>query len=436
MTNYLRKKILQRLRDAFPNQEDMLTDGLGTLIVYFLYAAFGFMLLPFIMSNKWFCLVDFSQTGQIGDTIGGVMGPFIALLAAFLTFLAFWIQYRANEKQKEMLSKQLELAVQQNEMVAKQTGIAEKQMRMAEEQEMKYAVERFENTLQQMLNVYAKNSEAVKVGELTGKAAFDEMAAELVYIYRVLDQLLKNLSENRSFLKIKQSGQKDVAERQLDIFSKDSNRKRLFLMNLSYALFFTGSYTKDKDSILSDIAGSLLENELYWRLKDIIFTKDPTNTYKSKLMALGNTDVVAYRAPYAMAEGHNSVLGHYYRQLFQIVRFISEAPAKMFSEEQKYEYVKLVRSQMCDAEQILLYYNSTSVWGKVWREQHGDNLDEVSSWSYIIRYRIIKNIPSNYPFFGVSPTNYYHDDIKRWEAMFGRNFFETDVFGANGDMVK
>ncbi|MEE3443328.1 MAG: putative phage abortive infection protein [Methanobrevibacter sp.] len=43
--------------------------------------------------------LNFSQTGQIGDTFA-IMNPFIAIVAAVLTFIAFWTQYKAN---KEML---------------------------------------------------------------------------------------------------------------------------------------------------------------------------------------------------------------------------------------------------------------------------------------------------------------------------------------------
>lgn len=43
---------------------------------------------------------DFTQTGQIGDTIGGIMGPFVAIAAAGLTFIAFWVQYKANIQQR------------------------------------------------------------------------------------------------------------------------------------------------------------------------------------------------------------------------------------------------------------------------------------------------------------------------------------------------
>ena len=48
---------------------------------------------------------DFTGTGQIGDTIGGVMGPFIAMAGVFLTFVAFLMQVRANEIQREQLHK-------------------------------------------------------------------------------------------------------------------------------------------------------------------------------------------------------------------------------------------------------------------------------------------------------------------------------------------
>lgn len=44
--------------------------------------------------------LDFRDTGPIGDTIGGIMGPFIAMIASGLTFIAFWVQYKANQVQR------------------------------------------------------------------------------------------------------------------------------------------------------------------------------------------------------------------------------------------------------------------------------------------------------------------------------------------------
>lgn len=45
--------------------------------------------------------LDFTDKGQIGDTIGGIMSPFVAMIAALLTFVAFWIQYKANVQQRQ-----------------------------------------------------------------------------------------------------------------------------------------------------------------------------------------------------------------------------------------------------------------------------------------------------------------------------------------------
>lgn len=44
-----------------------------------------------------FHILDFfKETGQIGDTIGGIMGPLVAIAAAMLTFLAFWVQFNSR----------------------------------------------------------------------------------------------------------------------------------------------------------------------------------------------------------------------------------------------------------------------------------------------------------------------------------------------------
>ena len=66
---------------------------------WFLLIALTICCLPWILvKNSW--RIDFTDTGQIGDTIGGIMGPFVAIAAAGLTFIAFWVQYKANIQQR------------------------------------------------------------------------------------------------------------------------------------------------------------------------------------------------------------------------------------------------------------------------------------------------------------------------------------------------
>ena len=72
---------------------------------FFWWSFVGFILLvvlvcmlPSILTGKG--EPDFSNKGQIGDTIGGIMGPFVAIIAAWLTFIAFWVQFKANNQQR------------------------------------------------------------------------------------------------------------------------------------------------------------------------------------------------------------------------------------------------------------------------------------------------------------------------------------------------
>lgn len=51
---------------------------------------------PWIFTRKW-NILDFTETGPIGDTIGGITAPFINVLNAVLIFLAFKEQKDAND---------------------------------------------------------------------------------------------------------------------------------------------------------------------------------------------------------------------------------------------------------------------------------------------------------------------------------------------------
>lgn len=72
--------------------------GFWKSFAWFLGMALLICCLPWLFAkHSW---IDFSSTGEIGDTIGGIMGPFIAIAAAGLTFIAFWVQYKANIQQR------------------------------------------------------------------------------------------------------------------------------------------------------------------------------------------------------------------------------------------------------------------------------------------------------------------------------------------------
>lgn len=70
--------------------------------IFALFVLAGYGLL-FLLNVTW-PLPFNNDTGVIGDTIGGFMGPLIAIAAAVLTFMAFWVQYKANIYQRQDIS--------------------------------------------------------------------------------------------------------------------------------------------------------------------------------------------------------------------------------------------------------------------------------------------------------------------------------------------
>ncbi|MGA2193117.1 MAG: putative phage abortive infection protein [Nitrospirota bacterium] len=57
-------------------------------------------------------------------------------------------------------------------------------------------------------------------------------------------------------------------------------------------------------------------------------------------------------------EGNKADLGHYFRNLFQILRIIDEKEIK-----DKKTYIRIIRAQLSDPELAMLYYNSLSCYG-------------------------------------------------------------------------
>jgi len=80
------------------NNSSTFDKGFWKSFVWFLVTVLLICSLPWLFTK--YAWIDFSSTGEIGDTIGGIMGPFIAIAAAGLTFIAFWVQYKANIQQR------------------------------------------------------------------------------------------------------------------------------------------------------------------------------------------------------------------------------------------------------------------------------------------------------------------------------------------------
>lgn len=120
--------------------------------------------LPYLLTQ--FSILDFTETGQIGDTIGGAMSPFVGILAAILTFMAFWIQYQANEEQR--------------------ASIADNKTEI-QKQQKRYIIDRFEGKWLMLLDIYKETVKSLHYSNVTGKPVFKELLEELHLTYEMVE---------------------------------------------------------------------------------------------------------------------------------------------------------------------------------------------------------------------------------------------------------
>ena len=318
-------------------------------------------------NHSWFGL-DFSATGQVGDTLGGIMGPFIAIAAAILTFFAFWVQYKANEQQKIDLQ-----------------------------------IERFESKFYNMVEILRQNVSEIIIGKsLQSRKAFISMFNELKFLYLTTDKFLKS------------SIQKAIIKTLTD----NDNLSEEDTFNIAYLIFFFGIGQNSTKLILSLVdsryAGLLLNLETFLQQQQALWRTDNKQLSIEEKTREGDTHFIL-KTTYKPFNGHMSRLSHYVRHLFQLVKFINDQPDRIINYEAKYNYEVTVRAQLSTHEQLLLYYNSLSVLGKPWFDKDKD---------FLKKYCMVKSLPIPLADFYKKPL-----DVLPRKNEFGKTMFEwTEIY--------
>ncbi|WP_167616966.1 putative phage abortive infection protein [Maribellus sediminis] len=107
--------------------------------------------------------------------------------------------------------------------------------------------------------------------------------------------------------------------------------------------------------------------------------------------------------------GHQYHLGHYYRHLFQAVRFIDKQPWWLLTKDDKYEYVKTLRAQMSNYEQALLFINSLTKLGRKWEYENNKGRKLISD------YNLVNNLPER--FIPMMRPQFYYPEVEyEWKT--------------------
>lgn len=335
---------------------------------YIIRWIFPFMLLvaslPYILSQFSILSFNVNEVGEVGDVIGGTTAPFIGFVGIIVTFYAFWVQYQSNFNQRNDIQ-----------------------------------LERFENQFYEMLRLHSSNVQEMDIdGKFRGRKTFVRMFDEFKYIYLTFYQQSTNSNIQKSY-------------------SKEE------LCSLSFKLFFNGigsAYDNKVHSLFQEgdrplvllVVEALRRIQNLWDISnkptaEEIFSLNLNNENISDLdmqmllkkekhlnISIDNEDgktVMSFEVFYYPFDGNVNRLGHYYRHLFQTVSFIVNSRTVDYHDD-KYRYLKLLRAQLSNHEQLLLYYNALTKMGEEWITE-----------KYFTTYRMIKNIPLIDADFGITP---------------------------------
>jgi hypothetical protein len=341
-------------------------------LALWLIAIIGFssiFILPFFFSLPApFPWMGYSaSTSNVANTVNGIATPFIAIAAAILTFLAFWVQYQANVQQRQQFLDQLK--IQREDALA---------------QDKVWRIERFENRYYELLKLHRANVDEMNIADkVKGRKCFIHMFDELRMVYNTLAQYMNATAQE---------------------VKMEFNYNSIHLLSLSYNIFFFGIGPQSEKHFTKGLSKgeAHLFNEVKPILEDVqrrawAELRDERSFYYD-LPLTDKPDKRTIEFYYFPFDGHVNRLGHYYRHLYQTATYIINA--KFLDEDQKYEFIKTLRAQLSNFEQLMLYYNALAWFPDQWHKLFTD-------------YRLIKNLPLTLADFYKRPEDYFKDDIER-----------------------
>ena len=220
----------------------------------------------------------------------------------------------------------------------------------------------FEAKYFELLRLHRDNVAELEVQSVTGRKLFVVLIRELRSALEIVKQL---------------AGKHDL------------NLPQRQLMHIAYYCLFFGTGPNSSRMLIQSLTDfpSDFVSELVTELDDPE-AKDAAQ--KEKKLA------------YVPFEGHQSRLGHYYRHLYQAVRYVDQQTIGI----DKYQYVKTIRAQLSNHEQALLLLNSLTPIGHNWWSQ-----------GFMEKYRMVQNIPRDF----FDPTTEL--DVS---SLFQRGYFEWE----------
>ena len=335
------------------------------------------------------------STGHIGDTFG-IMNPFIAIIAAIITFAAFWIQYQANtemindnKQQREENQKEQEnirISNRKQQIITRFYEMLKIHRDNVKELEwisrIHYTKEIIppkkgnapqKNTSQNIKNILEKQADYNNIPSTeSGDEYIQRSGRQIFFYYMVEFNIIYNI---------------------VDILHSDKSIKKKTTQ--AYNIFYKGTddvfFDYNFRNLLRDSRQKCTSREKFFETvsNSELIKNNPTKGIKIKSVLenlLSHKDFFSLQPPFC---GHFEKLNNYYRHLFLTVKTIANENEKYLSYPEKRDLLRILRAQLTNTEQIMLFYNWFSENGKQWEAEFKEGNH------FFTQFRMIHNITPN-----------------------------------------
>lgn len=303
---------------------------------------------------------DYSKIGPYGDYIGGILNPLIAVFAVFAAGFAFYAQYEANKQVQDQFKIQ-QFESQFFEM-----------LRLHKENVNEMKITGYDSVIQETLDNEKKVVQIVRSHNtkiIEGRKVFVSMVVELISCYEFLEEI-------NSTWKVRYDP--------------------IDLLKLSYRIFFFGS-----NSELIRLEKIDIDFIDHVKIQLRKHRKRHRDSYSRKNVYQGLNKKIELFIKYSPFTGHENRLGHYYRHLYSTVKYVVNKEREgLIDYKQSRGYLKILRSQMSNDEQLMLYYNYIIGFGKDWENE-----------GYLTKYRMLHNLPIDKVKYAENPRTHFQDFI-------------------------
>ncbi len=323
--------------------------------------------------------VGLNERGTHGDMFGAVNAIFSGLAFAGI-IISLYLQRIDLKNQMEQLELNYEEVQQTNREFKIQNDTLQ--------------IQKFENQYYKMIDLHKSNVNEIIIPFFDTLDGSNSNRDNKKIEQQTSATILREVTGKKGFVDMVKELEICLKDTKSILLTQEINFDDSIIYEFAYKIFFFGVHSEFSTS--GNIPAPIQKE-----IKKFIAGKQ--KKYKDNLISGAKQEINTRYVPF---QGHESRLGHYFRHLFQTVKYVvMQETIGLLEYGHTRQYLRVLRAQLSNSEQLLLYYNYCCGPGMNW-----DRLGN-KGFQFLTKYRMIHNMPVDRVKVVENPRHHFKDYI-------------------------